>query len=183
MALLSFMLLVCAMPLQLKGQPPAPGQQPSSGQTQHRPSSLAHLYWHFLDYLNHLDLKAADLDAQGGDGSLLRNHLQAALQFSDADFAQIRLSSTRLTAALKALDVQAAAIRAGGKSPSSHAQQRALAAQRETAIHSEIDSLAQALTPQKKAALDAFITQLFAPKNLVFQTSSTGSTAPAEVQQ
>jgi transglutaminase/protease-like cytokinesis protein 3 len=145
--------------------------------------SLAHLYRHFLDYQNHLDAKAAELDAQGGDGSWLRNHLQAALQFSDDDFAQIRQSSARLTAALKTLDEQAVAIWAGGKTPSSHAQQKTLAAQREAVIQSEIDRLAQALSPQKKAALDAFITQLFAPKNLVFQLSSTGSPAPAEVQQ
>jgi hypothetical protein len=145
---------------------------------------LAHLYWHFLVHQNQLDKKAAELEAQGKDGKWLRNHLQQNLGFSDAEFAQIRTSSVRLTAEVKNFDGQAAAIRAAGISPASREQLKDLTAQREAAIKTEITYLKQTLPPDKVAAFEVFLTQFFSPKNIVIKApSSTGQSAPAAVQQ
>jgi hypothetical protein len=183
-ALLSASLLACIMQHPAMGQL-APAQQPltSNGSQQHKPVPLAHLYWHFLVHQNHLEAKAASEEAQGRDGKWLRNHHQASLGFSDADYAAIRTSSTRLTAEVEALDKQAAAIRAAGQSASSSAQLKILAAQREAYINAEITYLKQALAPDKIQAFETYITQFFSPKNLVIQTSpSTGQPASAAVQ-
>jgi hypothetical protein len=177
-ALLCVLLFMAAIPSASAQQQPAqPPHDPP------RPVSLAHLYWHFLVYQNFIDTNAAALDAQGKDGSPLRNHLQARMGFSDADFAPIRASSVRLSSELKALDAQAAAIRATGTSPSNTAQLKALVAQREAYINAEISSLKQALPPNRITAFETFITQFFAPKNVTFKpVVSSGQPAPSAVQ-
>jgi len=177
-------LLVCLLLHPAMGQTaPAQLQPSSSGLSQPKPVPLAHLYWHFLVHQNQLDTKAASENAQGRDGSWLRNHHQASLGFSDADYAAIRTSSVRLTAEVGALDAQAATIRAAGPSASSSAQLKALAAQREEYINAEITYLKQTLPPKKILAFESYITQFFSPKNLVIPTSSsTGQPARATVQ-
>jgi hypothetical protein len=161
-------------------------QQPrlSHGFPHWQPVSLAHLYWHFLAYQNHLDTEAAAKVTQGQDGSGLRNHLQVRMGFSDADYAPIRISSARLAAELTPLNAQAAEIRSAGPSSANSAQMQALTVQREAAINAEISYLKQTLSPAKIMAFEAFITQLFSPANGVFHAPpSTGQTAPAAVQQ
>jgi hypothetical protein len=155
-------------------------QQAPSGLFQPRPVSLAHLYWHFLVYQNHLDAMAADEEAHGKNGTWMRSHLQTRLGLSDAEFAHVRISSARLTAKVKDLDAQAAAIRAGGLTSTSYDQLKALTDQREAAIHAEIVFLKQTLSPAQIAALESFLTQFFSPKYASLQTSS--QPAPAAVQ-
>ena len=148
-----------------------------------RPLPLAHLYWHFLVYQNHLDTVAAAQSAQGQDGSWLSGDLQRRMGFSDADFAPIRASSVRLSSELQALAAQATAIQTAGASSSNSAQLKALATQREADINAEIASLKQALSPAKITAFETFITQFFAPKTLTYQiTPASGQAAPAAVQ-
>jgi hypothetical protein len=182
-ALLCAMLLALALPYPAVGQPTPQPPHTSTGFSQPTPLPLAHLYWHFLVYQNAIDTNAAALEAQGQDGSSLRNHLQARMGFSDADFAPIRASSLRLSSELKALDGQASAIRASGISPANAVQLRALAAQREANINAEIASLRQALSQERITAFETFITQFFAPKSLTVQIASpSGQATPAAVQ-
>jgi len=130
-------------------------------------------------YAVHLPL---DCHPQVGNNA----QLVKALGFSDADFAVIRTSSVRLTAEMKTLDAQAAAIIAADPDPSatSIAQLSALTIQRETVITDEISYLKRTLPPDKIAAFESHITLFFAPKKFKHQTSSTDvQAAPAAVQQ
>lgn len=128
---------------------------------------LSHLYWHYLAYQNNLDTKAAELGAHGKDGTLMYNHLQKHLGFSDADYAPIRDSSARLTSEVKALDDQAKAIIAAGEAFSKRDQLQALSAQRQAAIDAEIIYLKQALPPEKIKAFETFLARMFSPDNAV----------------
>jgi len=149
-----------------------------------KPLSLAHLYWHFLVYQNQLDTKAGQLDSQGLDGRAMRRHLQDRLGLSDADFSAIRKSSARLAPEVKALNAQAAAIRAGGHTSTSYAQLSALTVQRESDINAEISYLKQMLSPAQIASLESFLTTFFSPTNASPPGSSSGQQAvPAAVQQ
>jgi hypothetical protein len=183
--LLGFMLTMCASLHPAMGQSaPVQPLQPSSKPSQIKPVSLAHLYWHFLAYQNHLDTKSADLGAHGKDGSIMHNHMQKKLGFSDIDYAAIRTSSIRLSAEVKDLDAKAAAIHKAGASSSSHDQLRALSVQREADINYEIAYLKQSLPPDKIKAFEAFVTQLFSPTNAVFRPSPPfGQPVPAAVQR
>lgn len=146
---------------------------------QRRPVSLAHLYWHFLVFQNFLDSKAAEMDAKARDGRSLHNNLQMRMGFSDAEYAPIRASSGRLSSRLKALDAQAAAIRAEGASPLKVARFKALTAQREIYINAEISALKKSLPPDRIAAFESFITQFFAPKPLTVQITPSGQAMQA----
>jgi hypothetical protein len=180
--LLGFMLLTCALLSPATGQSQQTPQQPSSGSPQS--VSLAHLYWYFLSYQNHLDTVATAKEAQGQDGTVLHNIMQARLGFSDADFAYIRTSSVRLTAQVQTLNAQATAIQVAGTSPTSQTQLSGLAAQREANISAEISYLKQSLSPDKIATLEAFLDQLFSQNNPAAQANSdAGQSSPAAVQQ
>jgi len=179
------MLLLCLCLFQAFTGKLAQGQQqqPAPGSVQPSPVPLAHLYWHFLIYQNSHDAIAAQLIAQGKDGTWVRNHLQERMGFSDDDFAPIRISATRLASEVQALNAQAAAIRASGVSPANAAQLKALAAQREADISAEILYLRQSLSEERITAFEAFITQFFAPKNLpIPSASASGANAPSAVQ-
>ena len=149
--------------------------QPASSTTAAAPIpvSVPHLYWHFLIYVSVLDSTAANMTAQGQDGSWLRNDLQTRLQFSDADFAPIRASSQRLASNLAPISQQMNSLKSASPTTSTVSQVQALVAQREAAINSEISSLSQALSPEKQATLEAFMMQFFAPKSLSYTTSAT----------
>lgn len=151
-------------------------QQVSSSTSKLQPLSLPHLYWHFLIYVNVLDQKAAELNAQKKNGNWLRNDLQTKLQFSDTDFAPIRISSERLSSELATLNQQGRTILTAGPSASTTTQMKALVTQRETYIDNEIVYLSQSLSAQKQAALEAFMMQFLAPKSL----ASQGSISPAQ---
>lgn len=156
-----------AAPRRGASQATATQQQPTpSPQVQLQPLPLPHLYWHFLVHVNVLDKKASELSAQGGDGSWLRNDLQTRLQFSDTDFAPIRASSQRLTSELAQINQQIISLQSSKPSASQLAQMQGLFAQREDDINAEILILTQTLSPQKRAALEAFMTQFFAPRGL-----------------
>jgi hypothetical protein len=133
------------------------------------PVSLAHLYWHFLTYQNHLDSKDAEASAQGKGGSGPRKMLQRGLGFKDDDYAPVRISSVRLTSELKALDARAAAIRADGPSAANQKKMMALTVERETDIRSEISYLKRTLTPGQLRMFEAFLVKLFSPSNAVSQ--------------
>jgi hypothetical protein len=145
-------------------------QQTQPTQTsQLQPFSLPHLYWHFLIYVSVLDKKADERAAQGQEGEWLRKDLQNRLQFSDADFAPIRASSQRLASQMTALNEQLHSLSSAPPSASKSAQIKALINQREATIENEIASLTQTFSPQKRAALEAFMTQFFAPKRSATQ--------------
>ena len=167
--LLSILLLTCALMHSVVGQ----SQQSSSGSSQ--PVSLAHLYWHFLTYQNHLDTVAAAQAAQGINGTSLNGIMQARLGFPDADFAFVRTSSVRLTAEVQALNAQAAAVQAGGTTSTSQAQLSALTTQREADINAEISYLQQNLSPAEVTSLESFLYQLFSLPNPAGQSSSTAA--------
>jgi len=143
-------------------------------QTQSRPNAPAqlkpvpppHLYWHFLMHQSELDAAAAQLQTKGKNGNPLRNDLQIRLGFSDADYAPIRTSSQRLAAELKPIQEQ---LKALGSSPANASQAHALIAQREAYISNEIYNLSLELTPQNKIALENFMAQFFAPKQIAFK--------------
>jgi hypothetical protein len=195
--LFGFMLTMCGLLHPAMGQAapaqgqvaPAQPQQPPRGPSQIRPESLEHLYWHFLVLQNYLDTKSVELESNGKDGRGLRNNLQKQLGWSDADYALIRTSSVRLTAQLKDLDAQAAAIKSADMSSSSHEQLKALTVQRETSIHSEITFLRHNLSPDKIREFEFFLIQFFAPKPvsprppLPAKPAVTGQPAPAAVQK
>jgi hypothetical protein len=177
-------IVLCSLPFQAAGQLIAGQPQNSTpATTQHKPVPLPHLYWHFLVYVNVLDTKAAELEAQGKDGSQLRNDLQTRTQLTDAEFTPVREASRRLSTEIKALNAQATAGNATGGTRPNPDTLRALATQREADINAEIAYLTQSLSPQKKASLDAFITQFFAPKQLSIKIPAPVQPAPAAVQQ
>jgi len=183
---IGFALMMCVLSHSAMGQTISAQQLASSKvHLQQRPVSLAHLYWHFLLYQNHLDTKATDLGVQGKDSSPMHNHLQKKLGFSDADYAPVRISSFRLAAKAKALDKQAASIRAASTSSStSQPQLQALAVQREADINAEISYLKQNVSPDKIKAFEAFLTQMFSPNNAIPRPSiPVGQQAPAAVQK
>lgn len=158
-------------------QPSAPEAQQTHGSaiSKPRPVSMPHLYWHFLIYVNILDRKAAILAAQGGNGNRMRNDLQHRLRFSDADFAPIRSSSQRLASELAAINQKMKTLRPLSPSVSKASQMETLITQREAYINNEVDYLDQTLSPEKRAALESFMTQFFAPKPLVIHPSAATS--------
>ncbi len=171
---LSISVLACTSSHQAISQSmQTPQQRKISASSQPRPLSLAHLYWHFLVYQNYLDTKAAALEAQGKDGGKIHDDLQTRLRFSDADFAPIRNSSGRLATEVKTLDAKATEIRSAGSFSWTRTELKALTAQREDDINTEIANLTQALSPQKKAALDAFLVDFFSPKKIEYQPPSS----------
>jgi len=171
-------------PVALCQSAPVQGHRPSRAASQPKPLSLAHLYWHFLVYQNHLDAKAAELDSQGKSGSLMRHYLQQRLGLTDSEFQPIRTSSARLSVEVKDLDGQAMAIHATGPSSSSQDQLKALTLQREARIDDEVTFLRQALPPEKVKAFEAFLVQFFSPANAVPKpTPPSAQSAPAAVQQ
>lgn len=141
-------------------------QSQPSNPLQLRPASLPHLYWHFLIHQSILDAAAARLQAQGKDGSRLRNDLQTRLGFSDADYTPIRTGSQRLAVELKPIQEQLKALRGARVNAS---QMRSLIAQRDAYVASEMYNLSLELTPQNKIALEKFMAQLFAPKQIAFR--------------
>jgi hypothetical protein len=136
-------------------------------QSQKLPLSLAHLYWHFLMYQNHLDTKAAANAALGQDSGGLRNHLEQGVGFSDVEFAPIHVSAARLASEISALDARAAAIKSGQITPSTYVQLTALTQQREADVNAEIGVIRQALPPDRVQRLESFLTTFFAPTNAV----------------
>lgn len=164
----SFRKLIPLLALLLLGGALAPTATAQQAQNQantasQKPVSLSHLYWHFLIHQNQLDEAAARLQAKGGNGNAVRNSLQNQLGFSDADYASIRTSSQRLASELKPLDERLHTLQ---QSPASGAQARNLIDQREALISNEVYNLSLELSPQNKAALEAFMDQFFAPKTV-----------------
>jgi hypothetical protein len=186
LSILACVLLMRASPCHILAQQPTafsvspiPHRSTSS-----QPVSLPHVYWHFLIYQNHLDLKAKELQSHGKDGRFFRDLFQTKLAWSDADFAPIRESSVRLAAEVSRLDEQAAVIRLGA-TPTSSSQLETLATQREADINAEITYLKQKLSPEKIKALEAFLVPYFAPKTLSVPPSTnnlTGQTTTKAVQ-
>jgi hypothetical protein len=115
------------------------------------------------------------MSAQGKDGTWLRNDLQTRLQFSDADFAPIRASSHELASELALINQQISSLQISNPSAAQIAQMQRLVAQREADINAELLVLTQALSPQKRAALESFMTQFFAPKSLSPLQSGTSA--------
>jgi len=101
----------------------------------------------------------------------MRNMLQSQMQFSDADFAAVRTSSQRLTSKFTDLSAQVKANRAGAQSATSAEQLKVLANQREAILNGEILSVQSSLTPEKRAAFEAFLVKFFAPKKIRIQAS------------
>lgn len=166
--LLVLLLLGCASALpviaqQAQIQPNAPSQL--------KPISVAHLYWHFLIHQSVLDAAAAKLQADGKDGNALRNDLQIRLGFSDAGYAPIRTASQHLALELKPINEQ---LKALPHSASSTAQAQSLISQREAFISSEMYNLSLELSPQNKTALEKFMADFFAPKQIAVQAPPAG---------
>ena len=149
-----------------------PTQTQPAASPQPKPVSLPHLYWHFLIHQSDLDAAAAKLQSEGKDGSALRNDLQNRLGFSDADYAPIRTSSQRLASELQPINQQ---LRALQSSPGNTVQIQALTSELESCIGNEVYNLSLELSAQNKAALEAFMAQFFAPKQLTFQVSASAA--------
>jgi hypothetical protein len=142
-------------------------------ETQTRPVSLPHLYWHFLLYQHHLDQLAVEHEKQGKDGGWLRTYLQTKLSMTDTEFQPIRESADRLDSETTALNAKAhatvaaarAAISKDGSASTGAEQARRdlqnLTAERETAINAEIDTLNASLGPEAAAVLKHYITNDF----------------------
>lgn len=146
--------------------PLALGQQTQSqpnASSELKPVSLPHLYWHFLIHQSELDAMAAKLDAQRLGGDAIRSDLQKQLGFSDADYAPIRASSQRLATELNPIEAKLRSFEGPNWNPS---QVTSLIAEREIYIDREINTLSTELSPQNKAALEKFMVQFFAPKNI-----------------
>jgi hypothetical protein len=123
------------------------------------------------------------LDAQGKNGTVVRNHLQRSLGWSDADFTPIRASSVRLAAKAKDLHAKNHAILAAGKSSSSPNQLQALASQRDAALNAEVSHLRSTLPPDKVGAFEAFLARMFSqPRATPPPASGNTPGAPAAVQ-
>jgi len=161
--------------------------------------SLPHLYWHLLEYQNHLDLVADKLEKQGKDGTALRRSIQTKAEFSDGEFAPIRESASRLKEALDDINARAIAIvkadhehyvkgmYSKDNSPPGVPQLKALTQEREQTITAEITRLNDALGPQNAAKLQAYIEQHFATQVTVSKlpsgirtSTSTAREAPAQ---
>jgi hypothetical protein len=163
----------------LFAQTPHGQQRPASVSNISRPIPLAHLYWHFLQFQNHLDTRAAAITATGKDGSGLRNLLAHQLGFSSTDFALIRTSSGRLKLKVQALDDQAKTVIAAGPTPTTQSRLRVLTSQRDVAINAEVSFLKQSIPPAKIASLEAFLPKFFSqsiqrPRNLPIQPATNG---------
>lgn len=158
-------------------------QRPARIATPPQPVSLAHLYWHFLVYQDHLDNKSLDLITHGKDGSKMHGYLQHQLGWSDSDFAPIRASSSRLSAKIKSLDSQAMAVIGGGPSPAASAQLQALTAEREEDINTEVTYLRQTLSPAQVKAFESFLTQFFSPANATTPPAPPSRASLTAVQQ
>lgn len=182
--LLGFMLVMCALSGPAVGQvTPAPQHPLSRKPSQIRPVPVEHLYWYFLLFQNHIDTRAAELDAQGKNGTVVRNHLQRSLGWSDADFTPIHDASVRLAAKAKDLHAKNQAIIAAGKSSSSPNRLRALASQRDAALNAEVSYLRSTLPPDKVVAFEAFLARLFSqPTATPLPASGNTSGAPTAVQ-
>ncbi len=153
----------------------------SNGQTTSAPviqgtptrASLPHLYWHLLMYQNHLDRKAAENEKQGKEAAWLRNHLQQRLGFTDAEFAPIRESATRLETTIAGIDAKAQTIVKAGRAqygkgllpsgvqPPGWDELKELNQERETAITDEIAKLNDALGEDNAAKLQTYIEKEF----------------------
>jgi hypothetical protein len=181
--ILGSMLTICTVLHPALGQS-ALAQQPTQNSAR-RPIPMSHLYWHFLMYQNHLDSKGASGETtKGQDQGGMGSYAQKRLGFSDADFAPIRSSSVRLTAEVKALDERATATRAVGTPSENYGQLKALTAEREADINSEISYLKQTLSPDKVMRFEAFLNRLYSPTNGAHPpSSSTTQKAPAAVQK
>jgi ElaB/YqjD/DUF883 family membrane-anchored ribosome-binding protein len=143
------------------------------------------LYSGFLDDQYKLELRAAEMEAKGEDGSALRDNFQRALGFTDAEFAIIRDTNQRLRSELEQILAEMKAITGdwGNQAPTgphptraevaaivaqrrAHMQQlspeekkklRDLSRQRGEAIRRAADDLRVALGPELAARLDAFL--------------------------
>jgi len=156
----------------------APKQAASS--TPKQPVPLAHLYWHFLMYQNHLDRAAVLHEQQGKNGAWLRDHFQKRLAFTDAQFTAVRAAAQRLEPKLKAIRGEAMAVvqsdrkitgvpmPAGGppvpsgfrdvnQAPPGRARLHELQLQHEAAITAEVAKLKQDLGPEASAKLESFL--------------------------
>ncbi len=180
----SLFTFLCALLLLCVSAHPAIGQSTqtqANTPSQPKPVSLPHLYWHFLIHQNDLDNMAAKLQAKGRDGDALRSDLQIRLGFSNADYAPIRTSSQRLASELKPINDQ---LRSLAHTPANASQVRKLIAERDMYIENEASILSVELSPQNKAALEKFMAQFFAPKQLTFNIpASAGQTAGSGVSK
>ena len=181
--LVGVVLMICASQYSAMGQHPLT-RQPGVMTGPPKPVSLAHLYWHFLMYQNHLDTRAMEEASKGKDVSMMRGYLQKAAGLSDTDFAPIRISSARLSGEIKSLNMQALAIQMASQTPTTQSQLKALALEREADINAEVSYLKGTLPSEKTTALEAFLTKFFSPANAVARPPSTiGVQAPAAVQR
>lgn len=144
-----------------------------SGKT---PPSLPVLYRFFLSYQLHLDRKADALKQKGKDGEDLRFHYQMRLGFSDQEAAKLHESALHLEKVLREKDDEAQKIIKEARSaipkgplptgwiiPPPPPRLKALQAERDAAVNSEITTLRQKLTPEDVVKIETFLQKDFAP--------------------
>jgi hypothetical protein len=143
---------------------------------QQSPVSVAHLYWHFLIYQDHLDREATRLERKGKDGSWLRNNYQKKLGFTDAQFAPVRETATNLEKELDEIDAQVQKIveatRAAnprvvkdpGDLPPVPKELLTLRDEHEAVIEREVAALRNKLGPERTARLETFLKEEIAPR-------------------
>jgi hypothetical protein len=154
---------------------------------------LPQLYRHFLAYQNHLDRVAADLEAQGKDGSEFRNHFQRKLGFSDVQFTIVREAGLRLGSEIEEQDNKAralitairgsspVAIKSVKDLPQVPKELTDLQQHRDVLIEREVTSLKTALGAAASAQLEALMLRDFAPGVVVRTIDPRSSQQPTRV--
>ena len=167
-----WLVLVAVMvPFSAHGQAKFVVRPPSSNNVSQVP--VSHLYMNFLLYQNHLDRAAAAHDAQGKDGSWLRNLLQEKLGFTGSQFSVVRSTGLRLESELKDINARGMNIIKAQQavSPQTSTQTSLssspppalndLAKEREDIIQAEMEYLNRELGPLASQKLQSVVESIF----------------------
>ena len=133
------------------------------------------LYRFFFRHLANLDVQANNVDAQGQDGSDLRNYYQTILSLTGQETASLKQGGSRCMTAVKQVDQQAQTIiqqlRApfpggyippGSAPPPPNPQLTQLTQTRDSVTNSQIQALQTALGPATFEKVDNYVKTQFA---------------------
>ena len=149
---------------------------------------LQHLYWHFLMYQHHLDLKAAQMEKEGTSGTAVRSFMQAKLNMADAQYEPIHRAADSLSAALADLNTRAQHLRLlyiQSKPPKDgpltseqqtiHDQLKAMNDEREKLLTEQMNKLDNELSGDDRASFRDFLTNQIAPGVITVKLPNSAS--------
>jgi hypothetical protein len=165
-------ILLCAFSLYGQtGAPPVPTAPAAPAPAVSTPT----LYRFFFRHLGNLDTQANSMDAQGQNGSDLRNYYQTILVLSDQDAATLKQNAAACVTAVQQLDQQAQVIiqqmrapfpggkiQAGQSLPAPDPRLKQLTAQRDAVTNSQIQTLQSGLTSGSFQKIDTYVRTQFA---------------------